>query len=564
MIRPELSNIEIASLDSQAEAKIYEACKTQLNEKYLVLHSISWIKKNVSGNVREGEADFVVFDPDGGFIVIEVKGGGIKYDALKNRWFSTDKHNKEHSIKDPFRQASSQKNIILNSIREHKDFKYLDGRILTGHAVFFPDLDQITQFSNQNNPSKIIGCRTNLNKFQEWIDHLSNYYRGETDKFDSLGKVGIAIVKDLYCKDVHVVPLLKYELEKEEEQRIKLTDEQARILTMLGDRKKALISGGAGTGKTLLAQKLATDFAAKGKKTLLVCYNNLLGNILETNAKSTENLTAYSYFKFVKTIINEFKRNTGRDLEQEAKNAYPSGNLWDTVLPFALALAAEELGRNFDAIVVDEAQDFHDEYWMGIEDLLSEDGYFYIFYDDNQRIYNEPTKFPINEPPYFLTHNCRNTEKIHKFAYQYYEGITTYPPDLLGHEVEFITAPSIEKQSIKIHSLILDLLQKESINTSQIKILVQSKKSPHQNTLIKLALPKPYVWKEIGESTDILEKHIMRENQGSIQIETIGRFKGLEADILILWGLENLDVDNDRELFYVATSRAKSRLFIVK
>ena len=54
-----------------------------------------------------------------------------------------------------------------------------------------------------------------------------------------------------------------------------------------------------------------------------------------------------------------------------------------------------------------------------------------------------------------------------------------------------------------------------------------------------------------------------KESKSTIQLETIGRFKGLEADILILWGLEGLDIDRDRELFYVASSRAKSRLFIV-
>ena len=147
---------------------------------------------------------------------------------------------------------------------------------------------------------------------------------------------------------------------------------------------------------------------------------------------------------------------------------------------------------------------------------------------------------------------------------KFYGGIKTYPPDILGHSVEFIEAVSTEKQAVKIHSLIMELLQKESIASSQIKVLLHKKTGKHQELLFKLPLPKPLYWKGVGDSkvisNSLKSKH--EHEQECIQIETIGRFKGLEADILILWGLEHLDPERDRELFYVATSRAKSRLFI--
>ena len=564
MIRPELSDKQISELESDAEAKIYESCKNQLKDKYLILHSISWVHKNVSGDIRDGEADFVIFDPDGGFIVIEVKGGGIRYDSVRDLWFSTDRKNIEHKIKNPFRQSLSQKNVILNNIQNHKDYKYLNGRLLMGHAVFFVDLDNIAELSNSKVPQEIVGGRFHLNKFQQWVEGVFSYYSGQTDRFDPLGTIGISIVKDLFCKDIHVKPLLKFELEKEEEKRIKLTEEQARIFTMLGSRKKALISGGAGTGKTLLAIQLATNLASDGHRTLLICYNNLLGGLLESNAMAIKNLEASSYFSFISSQAVKVKNITGRDLLKEAQEAYPGDDTYDIQLPYALALAAEVINEKFDAIIVDEGQDFHDEYWMGVEDFLVKDGYFYIFYDNNQRIYNKPTNFPIKEEPYYLTHNCRNTDKIHEFAYKFYGGIKTYPPDILGHSVEFIEAASTEKQAVKIHSLIIELLQKESISSSQIKVLLHKKTGKHQELLFKLPLPKPLYWKGVGDSkvisSSLKSKH--EQEQECIQIETIGRFKGLEADILILWGLEHLDPERDRELFYVATSRAKSRLFI--
>ena len=46
-------------------------------------------------------------------------------------------------------------------------------------------------------------------------------------------------------------------------------------------------------------------------------------------------------------------------------------------------------------------------------------------------------------------------------------------------------------------------------------------------------------------------------------METVRRFKGLEAPIVFLWGADRLQLPDDRELLYVGLSRAKSRLYIV-
>ena len=46
-------------------------------------------------------------------------------------------------------------------------------------------------------------------------------------------------------------------------------------------------------------------------------------------------------------------------------------------------------------------------------------------------------------------------------------------------------------------------------------------------------------------------------------MDTMGRFKGVEAPVVILWGLDGLDQDRNEEVFYVGMSRAKSQLVIV-
>lgn len=54
-----------------------------------------------------------------------------------------------------------------------------------------------------------------------------------------------------------------------------------------------------------------------------------------------------------------------------------------------LITAVDLLGPLYDAIVVDEAQDFLENWWLPLQLLLSDpdNGILYLFYDDNQNIY---------------------------------------------------------------------------------------------------------------------------------------------------------------------------------
>ena len=48
-----------------------------------------------------------------------------------------------------------------------------------------------------------------------------------------------------------------------------------------------------------------------------------------------------------------------------------------------------------------------------------------------------------------------------------------------------------------------------------------------------------------------------------VLIDTIQRFKSLESPIVILWGLDSIDLSQRQELLNVGMSRAKSLLVIV-
>ena len=74
--------------------------------------------------------------------------------------------------------------------------------------------------------------------------------------------------------------------------------------------------------------------------------------------------------------------------------------------------------NKYDVIIIDEAQDFNEEEAFFLRNLtLSESSEFYVFYDNEQNIYNNELdktldNFLIEKPPYVLTENLRAMEEL--------------------------------------------------------------------------------------------------------------------------------------------------------
>ena len=61
---------------TDSEQQVYYALKTQLPDTYEVFYSVSWTTFE-KGHVAKSEADFIILDPDNGFLCLEVKVGSI-------------------------------------------------------------------------------------------------------------------------------------------------------------------------------------------------------------------------------------------------------------------------------------------------------------------------------------------------------------------------------------------------------------------------------------------------------------------------------------------------------
>jgi hypothetical protein len=557
MIVPELSDAQLDELPSQAEAKVYRALRDGLPPDFVVLFQVGWILRREEEQAKDGETDFLVCHPELGYVCIEVKGGGVGFDATSGEWFSVDRHRQKHTINNPINQALKAKYSIRSKLNEHQRWRDLGlGNVLRGHAVFFPDIGDANALSRPDMPAALIGCKKALREPRAWLEDVFRFWGNDAPGSSPIGRRGVDVVREVFARSFVVAPLVASRLDEQEARRLVLTKDQLRVLDLLRSHRRVAVSGGAGTGKTVLALEKARRLASEGFRTLLTCYNRQLADHLSHLCKGTANLEVMSFHQLCHRRVERANRASGRDLVAEAKVTYPGKDLYEVQLPNALAYSLEVLPDHYDAIVCDEGQDFREEFWVPLELLLSDydRGPLYVFYDDNQNLYERAGTFPIRDEPFTLTTNCRNTAPIHEAAYRHYKGVPVSPPAIQGDDVQYDESPGRDAQAAKINARIVDLVARQGVAAGDIVVLVADaiRKAEYYAALRRLPLPRPAVW---------LEEGVRSEN--TVLVDTIQRFKGLESPVVILWGLDTIDLARSEELLYVGMSRAKSLLLLV-
>lgn len=546
---------ERATPNSSAEAKLFEALSEQLDDDYLVLHSVAWIARPGGGGARDGECDFIVCHPHRGILVLEVKGGRIDLDYGSRTWTSTDKSGRVHAIKNPFEQAARGKHALIEKLADIPAWRKLGlGRVTIGHAAFFPDIGDGARLAGPDAPGDIIGDSGHLEGVAAWVARALEFWATPSGP-RGIGRSGLDVVRQTFARVSSTRPLLSARLAEEERLRLVLTERQAGILDFLSRQRRVMISGGAGTGKTLIAREKAIRSASEGMRTLLACYNRGLADHLREQCAGIADLDVATFHQVCHRWIERGRIELGRDLVREAAAAHPGRDGFDHHQPLALALAVDALGPAYDAIIVDEAQDFGDEFWLPIEMLLTDldQGLLYVFLDENQDLYRRSASIPIKGEPMVLDRNCRNTGRIHTAAYRYYRGLAVQAPEIAGTEIAAVAADGLARQAQAIRALITRLVVDEKVAPHDIAVLLcdAGARAACEQALASGPLPKPARFERLE-----------RYGPGVVTVDSVARFKGLERGVVILWALDACLPSSDREVLYVGMSRAKAILYL--
>lgn len=530
---------------SQAEAQVYDKLAEVLDDKYHVFHSVRWSNIYDRRRASDGECDFIIAHPEHGMLAIEVKGGvEITQDKNSDVWYSKDHNGKLHKIKNPVKQAMRSKHQIKELLDKSKEWPKQNIHI--AHGVIFPSVTTPEESLGLEIPVGLACCSEQLNSgLDRWVKMLLRV-RKKDRSIKPLGNNGIAALKKIFGDSIRLTSNIRIAIEEARTEFTRLESRQFEILDTIHEIPRALIKGGAGTGKTVLAMEEAKRSADKGLKTLYMCYNRPLEIDTRRKLGNRKNLTIKTFHSLCAYLVRKFNHTMpSRNGDKE---------YFDDQLPTALFdIMSENSDSRYDAIIVDEGQDFMDHWWAAVLASLTDEGKLRVFADNNQNVYggvSPKLKENTEAIPFPLKQNFRNTKAIHRIASLHYEGeeIKAHGPD--GMEVSWMKADSTQARIKKCIEKLIDLLDKDKVAKGDIAVLFNQ---PSTVNVFK---------KQIEEQKNgIRITDAENSTEDSVVVDTVKRFKGLDR-MAIIWVVEGSDRQS-RELAYVGFSRARAYLCVI-
>ena len=551
-------------IKSSAEKHIFEWFRDDTRTSdWIVLHSLGISNHN---RVIHGEADFFVLAPYMGLFALEVKGGRVKrQDGI---WLFTDRYgNIGTKERGPFDQAWGSAFSIVNDIKSKLDasHQYLEN-ILYGIGVMFPDVEYTTVGCDEEQ-WQVFDCKDGTNVY----DYIHRLFDGACQKWKAIYKEEVPFEKLPSDDDVkYIAALLRGDFDKAvaisvqikyaEEELIKLTNEQYRCIDQLDDNKRCLIEGGAGTGKTLIAIEEAKKAVASGLKVALFCFNKNLGDWFEKYFEDVSANLKPSYVGTFHGYMIRISKRAGIPLD------FPESDdelnyFYTEELPISAGMALIQLkSEKFDKIIIDEAQDLISQKYLDVLDKCLLGGLLrgrWTFFGDfsQQAIYSssitgEKMKSMIEDRTSFirfrLNVNCRNTKTISDeiSLVTDFQAPSEVWSKVDGMPVQYLTYSNRDEEKKKL--------------TKTIKSLMDAHVSPKKITILS---PVKFEQSIASEVTDYEIKEYKTYTNNRLSFCTIQAFKGLENSVIILVDIESI---TDKQLMYVALSRARTGLYIIE
>lgn len=527
----------------RAEATVHARLDRTLSADWLVVHRGRWLGRSQrTGAPLDGEAAFVVAHPLHGILALEVVGGGLRYDPNGDSWRSAGTD--ARPLQDPFLSAESAATTLLAKLREHPGS--LPSLPVVGHAVVTPDLVAPSRGFAPHAPADLTLDLTAMDHLGDAIERvLAIHARRRPAIGNAPASWWWRALEDLFLAPREARVLLRHRIAEEHQAIVALSPQQLGVLDMLTRVRRQAIYGSAGTGKTLLAMHKARLLARQGMRVLLTCYNKALGKHLHAAMAGEPNVTAIHFHE----LCYDIGKLTAKGI-LPPRDPAENKTFFDEGLAGHLVAAAREQGPRFDALVVDEAQDFLPAYWTALDSLCvdPERAVRYLFFDDAQRLRDDAAPVAGADEALVLTANWRNTQAIHAHLTHVLPGrheARCLGP--VGGQVEFEPLrPTLGKA---LRRVLNRLCAEGGVDPADVVILTGHKSS------------RSRLW----EITQDLGPFRLTDTDepGAVRVYGVRAFKGMEAPVVILTELDHVAPNLGRQLHYIGASRATSLLVVL-
>ncbi len=595
----------IRSSATAGERLLFRTLKTYLPDDYIVYYE---------PDIQGRRPDFVIIGPDLGIVILEVKDytKNTLFQINHEEWQIISSSGEQTFVKSPMKQARDNMFHVVDALKKDKDLVQLEGKYKFqlkfpyGHGVVFTRMYS-KDFIEHGLYSVI---DPNLCLTRDEIDPDKESFSEEIlmDKILNMFVVPFRLKEPLSMKDInairyHLFPEVRISAEFKQSvpyqdqlllslHDIKTMDlHQENLAKQIGDKNR-LIRGVAGSGKTIILASRAKMLSKQNPdwKILILCYNISLANAIQqmithmlnepedlfdfdpsTKMPQKQTITVRNFHSWLK---HDLKMN-----EHQLPSMIDKLSRKEAILP------------TYDAVLIDEGQDFEAEWLRLVSLLINEKTQSLLLVEDRaQTIYNrkrsyiQDTGLSFQGRSKVLSINYRNTHQIVTFAWNFYRKHSLFKNKVVTRELEGdIIAPQSTKRKGPEPGIIKakNFYEEMRLVARQAKKLHQEKKVSYEEMLIlyrvkrtyqhpiidtiKRALSNedlPYFW--ITEND--LSKRSYAKEDGKIKISTIDSSKGLDFRAVFIVNIDSMPfplVENkEREvsLFYIGMTRAQEYL----
>lgn len=519
--------------------------------------------------INELKPDFIVIGKNFGILIIEVKDWDDDYLQSVNSNYVTSKTNKKY--KNPISQINHYSSIVHSKINSVEEFFDSAGNqtIPVTLAIFYVNL---TETSIEKHPHL---THKNVSIYEKRILRQLSFS-------DLIGNVNIVLsesevtaIRGILFPEI-TIPNEKLNTHDEllSISNVRALDYEQEEFAKKIPNGHYMVSGIPGSGKTVMLLSRALHLAQRYSqyKILIVTYTKALSNKLkhqltlkikemQITEQVLDNIEIKTFHKLCYDLVGRPEHTKERQNENYFNEFWPKE-----------AISAVKNNPLYDAVLVDEYQDFHADWFTLCRDVCKKndnnDENLFFAGDRLQRIYDVTwssyKEIGINihgggrskllKTPY------RTNQNHLDFALQFLSLDDSLSKDINNfYEMNDINNFSMYKSNIDIvdgttqsllnyiRTLVFDLY----INPEDILILCHRKHEP-------------------GEILKMLPSHISdmfvsgkEPISGKGLITTYHSSKGLEAKYCILFKVDEFEVDKrNRCLMYVGMTRASEKLVV--
>ena len=526
-------------------------------EDWVVLHSLDLAPWNRG---LRTEIDFVALIPGRGILCIEVKS----QEAITfrdDRWYPAS------ISRSPFKQAADGRFTLHRRLREVAPRL---AAVPVTHCCVFPRSDFEVRGLITVKPWELVDRRQFLScrSGHEFCEILSGCLTKslEADSTVSSMHLNHALIEEFLAL---CVPVQRFRpdsraavMARERDAERALLEQQRPVLRLATLNPRLLVTGPAGSGKTLMALELARRAASSGERVGLLSYNQLIGDWMRSQALSGAR-------SWPNLIVGRAIRIMA-DFASIAIPPIPTPEFWDYELPDALEerFTAPDLNglAAFDFVIVDEAQDLlgRPRLWNCLMLLVRggcAGGRYALFGDfSNQILTNRDatleTLSAVEEAGrpvrWHLHDNCRNYATVGNTALQ----LCGLPTSTYATYLR--RGGTVDSYEIEFYD---DDTQQETVLSGWVKALKAKGYRPSEITVLSTRGAEGALAFRLAQKGFPLQAASAKGDQ--IKYASVHAFKGMESKVVLLTDVDVSDPGFSRDLFYTALTRATEHAWVL-